>query len=88
MSNNIDYAQSESHAVSLLSAEFLQQLDFSDIQQQVQKLKTDLFNQTSANHKLKIQLIKEELANGQYIINHKIIAEKLIEQFCTTEEVL
>ncbi len=49
------------------------------------KLKTILFNTPEAEH-AKLELIKEEIATGQYQINHHNIAEKLLEFASVPEE--
>jgi flagellar biosynthesis anti-sigma factor FlgM len=64
----------------------VENLDFSDIAEQMATLKAAIFDTTDTNHS-KIELIKEELATGRYQIHSKNIATKLLENIELPQEV-
>lgn len=62
----------------VLSDAFMESLDFTDTQKQLDALKAIIFDITEANT-AKIEFIKEELANDRYQIRNHHIAEQMLE---------
>ena len=63
---------------NVLSDAFMESLDFSDTTKQLEALKAIIFDIAQANA-VKIQFIKEELANDRYQIRSHHIAEQMLE---------
>ena len=59
--------------------------DFIEVSNQMDTLRNFLFN-TPLTNETKLELLKEELANGKYEIQSQFLANKLIEQILPLEQ--